>query len=107
MERVYGMARVEPPGDDATPEETAHFLGQALEATRADINQAFAAKAQGAERQVALYRGGARRSLEGFAELKARLEELARAALGNPDDDGVWTRVLFTLIDLQDRGGSP
>lgn len=107
VERVYGIASVEPPGDDASPEEMAHFLGQALEATRADINQAFAAKAEGADRQVMLHRTGARLSMAHFAQLKAKFEELVGAAVANPDHDGVWTRVLITLVDLQDRGGRP
>lgn len=106
VERVYGISEVEPPGDDASPEEMAHFLGQALEATKADINLAFSAKAEGADRQVALSRMGARLSAEQFAELRAKLEELVRAASANPNPDGVWTRVLITLVDLQDRGGS-
>lgn len=107
IERVYGIASVEPPGDDASPEEIAHFLGQALEATRADVNQAYAAKARGADRQVMLHRGGARLSVEHLQELRARFEELIKSAVENPDPDGVWTRVLFTFVDLQDRSGPP
>lgn len=107
VERVYGIASVEPPGDDASPEEIAHFLGQALEATRADINQAYVAKAQGSNRQVMLHRGGARLSTEHLRELRARFDELIKSAVENPDPDGVWTRILFTFVDLQDRSGSP
>lgn len=105
VEKVYGIASVEPPGDDATPEEMAEFLGQALQATRADINLAYQAKARGADRQVMLHRGGARLSLEQFSELKARLLEVIRAAVENSDPNGVPTGVLVTLVDLQDRNG--
>src|SRR5579859_2411005 len=81
VERVYGIARVEPPGDAATPEELALFLGQALEATRADVNQAYAAVAQGGQRRVTLTRSGARLSRAHFDELRSRFEELTRAAV--------------------------
>lgn len=107
VERVYGVTSVEPPGDDASPEEMAHFLGQALQATRADINQAYAAQAQGADRRVMLHRTGARLSTARLVELRARFDELIKEAVENPDPEGVWTRVLFTLVDLQDRDASP
>ena len=96
VERVYGIARVEPPGDEATPAELAAFLGQALDATRADINQAYSARTQSGQRLVTLTRSGARLSRTHFDELRSRFEELTRAAIDSPDDDGVWTRVLFT-----------
>lgn len=103
VERVYGMVAVEPPGDDATPEETAHFLGTALEATRADLDRAFAARARGADRQVMLHRGGARLTGERFAELAARFRSMAAAALERQDESGVWTGLLITMVDLEDR----
>jgi DNA-binding transcriptional ArsR family regulator len=109
VERVYARARVEPPGDDVTPAETAHFLGEVLLAARGDVNQAFAAKERGADRQVAVIRMGARLSRRHLDELRARFEELAAAARDDPDEDGVWTSVLVVLADMQDRdaGGGP
>jgi predicted ArsR family transcriptional regulator len=106
VERVYSIAHSEPPGDAATPEEIAEFLGQTLEATRAEITQAFAARANGRERHVTLTRSGARLSRAHVDELRAHFEELARAAAERPDEDGVWTRVLFALVDLEDRSDS-
>src|ERR1700733_3409759 len=43
-ERVYAPAEAEPPGDDASPQETATFLGSMLEATKIDISAAYQAK---------------------------------------------------------------
>lgn len=105
IERVYGLAAAEPPGDAATSEEIANFLGQTLEATRADINQAFAAKAAGATREVRLVRTGVHLSAERLVQLRTRIEALVDEAVANPDPDGIWTRVLLTLVDLQDRDG--
>ena len=109
VERVYARARVEPEGDDVTPAETAEFLGQVLLAARGDVNQAFAARDRGADRQVAVIRMGARLSRKHLDELRARFEELAEAAHDAPDEDGVWTSMLFVLVDVQDRdaGGDP
>jgi DNA-binding transcriptional ArsR family regulator len=107
VERIYAVAGVEPPGDDASPEEVARFLGQALEATRADITQAYAAKSGGADREVMLYRGGARLSVERLRQLNDRFQELVKEAVENPDPNGIWTRIQFAFVDLQDRGTKP
>lgn len=103
VERVYGRVETEPPDDDATPAQTAEFLGQVLQATRVDINQAMAARERDADRQVSVTRTGARLSRAHLAELRARFEELAQQARDHPDEDGVWTSVLFAMVDLQDR----
>lgn len=103
VERLYGAASVEPPGDDATPEEMAHFLGHALEATRADINQAYAARSHGADRQVMLHRSDVHLTTERLLELRRRFDELIKEAVERPDPDGVWTTVLFAMADMQDR----
>ena len=84
VERVYRPTSVEPPGDEATPLEFAEFLGVMLEATRADITAASV------EAELVI--------------LRERLLELVRLAQDQPDDEGVWTRVVVTLVDLQDRG---
>ncbi|HET9014932.1 MAG TPA: winged helix-turn-helix domain-containing protein [Thermomicrobiaceae bacterium] len=107
VERVYGIATAEPPGDDATPEEMAHVLGQVLEATRADINRAFAARAAGATREVSIRRTGLCLSGEHLARLQAGIQALLDAASASPDLDGVWTRVLVAQVDLQDRAAPP
>ena len=103
VERVYGRVRVEPPGDDATPAETAEFLGQVLHTSRMDIADAFAARERGAEREVMVTRTGVRLSRAHLAELNSRIEELAREARDNPDPNGVWSSVLFAIVDLRDR----
>lgn len=103
VERVYGRVRAEPPGDDATPEETAEFLGQVVQTSRMDIAEAFAARGCGADRQVMVARTGVRLSRAHLAELSARIEEQAREARDHPDEDGVWSSVLFAIVDLQDR----
>jgi hypothetical protein len=39
--------------------------------------------------------------------LRERLLELVRQVQEHPDDEGIWTRVVVTLVDLQDRGRGP
>lgn len=103
VERVYTVAETEPPGDDASLEEEERFLMQLLEATAADLGSAYRGRADGAERRATLFRGGARLSRKHLDELRAHVERLAREAFENPDEDGVWTRIVFALVDLQDR----
>jgi len=102
VERVYAPAETEPPGDDADPEETAAFLGSVLEATAMDITAAYQAKRAGRRREVDLHRGALRLTDEALAELRGHIEQLA-ARFADPGADGTWTRVLLSLVDLQDR----
>src|SRR5262249_33906637 len=67
-ERVYAPAEVEPPGDDASPQETAAFLGSVLEATAMDITAAFQAKQAGRRREVDVTRAALRLTDEALAE---------------------------------------
>lgn len=103
VERVYCRARTEPVGDDASPAETAHFLGQMLLATWMGLDQAFAARARGAEREVALARTGVHLSRRHLDELRKKIEELVARARDEPDEDGVWTQVLVAVVDEEDR----
>jgi DNA-binding transcriptional ArsR family regulator len=102
VERVYAPAETEPPGDDADPEELAAFLGSMLEATAMDITAACRAKRAGRRREVDLHRGALRLTDEALAELRGHIEQLS-ARFADPGADGTWTRVVLTLIDLQDR----
>jgi hypothetical protein len=36
-------------------------------------------------------------------ELRTAIEELIESAREHPDDDGVWTTVLWTAVDREDR----
>jgi len=103
VERVYAPTAVEPLVDDASPADVARMLGAALETTRADINAATLAKEAGEERLISLSRTGVRLSAPHLAELKAAIEDLLRRAREHPDDDGVWTTVLWTAVDREDR----
>ena len=103
VERVYRPTPVEPPGDEATPLEFAEFLGVMLEATRADITAASMAKEAGERREITLMRTTVRLSEAQLVILRERLLSLVRQAQEEPDDEGVWTRVVVTLVDLQDR----
>src|SRR6266702_4626830 len=103
VERVYRPTPIEPPGDEATPLEFADFLGAMLEATRADITAASMAKEAGEGREITLQRTTVRLSEAELVTLRERLLELVRLAQDKPDDEGVWTRVVVTLVDLQDR----
>jgi len=102
VERVYAPAQTEPPGDDADPEETAAFLGSMLEATAMDITAAYKARLAGRRREVDLHRGALRLTDEALAELRGQIEQFA-ARFADPGADGTWTRVVMTLVDLQDR----
>jgi DNA-binding transcriptional ArsR family regulator len=102
VERVYAPAQAEPPGDDADPEETAAFLGSMLEATAMDITVAYQARQAGRRREVGLHRGALRLTDKALAELRGHIEQLA-ARFADPGADGTWTRVVMTLVDLQDR----
>jgi DNA-binding transcriptional ArsR family regulator len=102
VERVYAPAQTEPPGDDADPEETAAFLGSMLEATAMDITAACRARRAGRRREVDLHRGALRLTDAALAELRGHIEQLA-ARFADPAADGTWTRVVMTLVDLQDR----
>ena len=104
VERVYRPTPVEPPGDEATPLEFADFLGVMLEATRADIIAASVAKEAGEHREITLTRATVRVSEAKLVTLRARLNALVRRAQEQPDDKGLWTRVVVTLVDLEDRG---
>jgi DNA-binding transcriptional ArsR family regulator len=104
VERVYRPTPIEPPGDEATPLEYAEFLGAMLEATRADITAASIAKEAGERREITLMRATVRLSEAELVTLRERLLELVRQVQEQPDDKGIWTRVVVTLVDLQDRG---
>lgn len=104
VERVYRPTPVEPPDDKATPLEIAEFLGAMLEATRADISGASVAKEAGERREISLTRTTLRLTEAELVALRERLLELLRQAQEQPHDEGIWTRVVVTLVDLQDRG---
>jgi DNA-binding transcriptional ArsR family regulator len=101
-ERVYAPAETEPPGDDASPQETAAFLGSVLEATAMDITAAFQAKQAGRRREVDVTRGALRLTDEALAELRGHIAQIA-ARLAEPEAEGTWTRLVLVLTDLQDR----
>ncbi|MEU4292617.1 winged helix-turn-helix domain-containing protein [Kribbella sp. NPDC026596] len=102
VERVYAPAVTEPPGDAASPEEMAEFLGSILDATRADINAAYRSEAAGGRREVSVHRGALRLTDEALAELRGHIERLATQP-GDRDAPGTWTRVVVAVVDLQDR----
>ena len=101
-ERVYAPAEAEPPGDDASPQETAAFLGSVLEATAMDITAAFQAKQAGRRREVDVTRAAVRLTDEALAELRGHLAQIA-ARSAEPGAEGTWTRLVLVLADLQDR----
>jgi DNA-binding transcriptional ArsR family regulator len=103
-ERVYAPAQAEPPGDDASPQETAAFLGSMLEATATDITAAFEAKQAGRRREVDLTRAAVRLTDQALAELRGHLTQIA-ARFAESDAEGTWTRLVLVLADLQDRPG--
>lgn len=103
VERIYAPCAVEPPGEDASPTVVAEFLAAVLEATRADILAASLAKEAGERREITLTRSALRLNETHLESLKTRLAEVFREAQEHPDADGVWTTVLWTTVDRQDR----
>jgi len=106
VERVYAPTAVEPLVDEASPADVALMLNAALETTRADINAATLAKQAGEERLISLSRTAVRLNQQHLAELRAAVEELVLGARDHPDDDGVWTTVVWTAVDREDRSPS-
>lgn len=107
VERVYRPTEVEPPADAATPEELARFLSVALEATQVDLAAAGTAQEAGERREVSLTRTMVRLTDTEWVALRDHILDLVRQAQEKPDEQGVWTRVVVTLVDLQDRGQPP
>ncbi|HEY7324153.1 MAG TPA: winged helix-turn-helix domain-containing protein [Streptosporangiaceae bacterium] len=107
VERVYEPAPSEPAGDQADPAAQVLLFNAVLEITRADINAAAAAKEAGEDRNIMLHRIGVRLNAEHLTELNATIGELLSAAQDNPDDDGVWSTVVWTAIDRQNRRTGP
>lgn len=107
VERVYRRVHIEPPGDDAGPGETAHFLGQMLLATRMGIDRAAAAQERGSYREISLARTGVRLSRTRLDDLRAAIDALVRDARDQPDEDQVWTEVLVAVVDQEDRTDAP
>lgn len=103
VERVYGPASVEPVNDNPTPAQVALLFNAALETTRADVNAAAAAQEAGEERQLGLGRIGVHLNAQHLSELKAQIEALLASAQDHPDDDGVWSSILWVAVDRQDR----
>lgn len=103
VERIYAAAEVEPPGDETSPLEMARFFGAVIEATRADLNSALAARDAGGRREISLTRTALRLSDEGRAELAAGFERLVREAEQKSDPAGTWTHINWTLVDAEDR----
>lgn len=103
VERVYRSTPVEPPGDEATPLEVSATLAAMLEATRADIAAASLAKEGGERREISLTRTTVRLSEADLVTLRDGLLDLLRQAQEKPNEEGVWTRVVVTLVDLHDR----
>lgn len=107
VERVYAPAATEPLGEDPAPADVALLFNAALETTRADINAATLAKEAGEDRRISLTRTGIRLNEQHLAELVAAIEGLLATAQDHPDHDGVWTTLLWTAIDRQDRRITP
>lgn len=104
VERIYAAAEVEPPGDGTSPDEAARFFDAVVEVTRADIGAAMMARESGERRDVSLGRTAMRLSDADRAELVAGIERLLTEAERKATADGVWTRIMWTVVDAQDRG---
>lgn len=102
-ERVYAPAAVEPPGDEASPEDTARLFSAVIEATRADVTSALMVRESGQRRDISLTRTGLRLSDADRAELLAAFERLIREAKAKESPDGTWTHITWTAVDTEDR----
>jgi hypothetical protein len=73
-----------------------------LQATAMDITAACKARQAGRRREIDLHRGALRLTDEALAELRGHIAQLA-ARFADPAAGGTWTRVVMTLVDLEDR----
>lgn len=103
VERVYAPVAAEPPGDAATPTETAQFLSAVLETTRAEITAAARAREAGQDRTFGLARGVAKVSRARLAELRAQVEQFIADAQDQPDPDGTWTTIVWATADHEQQ----
>jgi DNA-binding transcriptional ArsR family regulator len=103
VERVYAPADLEPSDGIPAPADVALLLTAARETTRADVNAAAQAQEAGELRGVGLGRTAVHLNHEHLEQLKAELERLFTTATSQPDDDGVWTTLLWVAVDRQDR----
>lgn len=106
VERVYGPTDIEPPGDAASYIEVSNFLNAVLEATQLDITAASLAKEEGKRRNIHLQRTAVRLSEAELTRLGEQISELISQAQERSKDEGVWTRILVTWVDLQNRDES-
>jgi DNA-binding transcriptional ArsR family regulator len=106
VERVYAPTSIEPSGELPTPADIAVLFNAALETTRADVNAAAAAQEAGEDRRLGLGRTVVRLNEQSLDKLKTALAGQVAAAEQHPDEDGVWTSVLWAAIDRQDRRGA-
>jgi len=106
VERVYGVPSAEPAADDPAPEDIARLFVSILQVVQADVISACEAKTAGARRDLTLSNAGLRLSQEALATLKGDIEqavERARTLSG----DGPYVRVLWALVDVEDRRPTP
>jgi DNA-binding transcriptional ArsR family regulator len=103
VERMHRPTTIEPPEDAATPLEISQFLNTVLEATQIDITTASLAKERGERREITLLRSMVRLSDEERFVLREQIHQLVQAAQEKTADTDIWTRVVVTFIDLEDR----
>jgi DNA-binding transcriptional ArsR family regulator len=103
VERVYAPASIEPSDGVPSPADVALLFGAALETTRADVNAAAEAQEAGEDRTMGLGRTVVHLNQLHLDELKATLERLFASATDRPDEDGVWTTLLWVAVDRQGR----
>lgn len=107
VERVYAPVSVEVADGEPSPADVALLLNAALETTRADVNAAAQAQEAGEHRTVGLGRTVVHLNQRHLDEVKTGLERLFSTAGQQPDDDGVWTTLLWVAVDRQDRRSTP
>ena len=82
-------------------------LTAAIEATRADITSAGLAREAGERREMSLTRTAIQLSEKGRADLLAGFARLLDEAHNNSDETGAWTRIVWAVVDVQDRDQRP
>lgn len=103
VERVYAAVSVEQAEGESSPADVALLLGAALETTKSDVKAATQAQEAGEDRRVGLGRTVVRLNEQHLEQLKETLGQLFGAAEQHPDDDGVWTALVWVAVDRQDR----
>lgn len=96
----------DPRAEDASPEDLARYLDALIATVQVDAGEACEAKGRGSRRDVVLDCSTLKLSAAAFSALRADFERAVEDATGR-STDGPLVRIIWGLIDREDREGDP